>query len=1624
MGEIVGLRLRKLFNTLGTGLAALGLLFSTGCGGGSKANVITVTLSASPSSFPILGQSVTLTATVQGAANQMVNWTPPCLFTTTTTDSTGKPKTTDPATCPPDPNFPNDPNHTLFGVFSNQQATGTEVFTAPSNLPDQKTYPGLQIIVTAQSQQETKKTGTLKLGISSGISVSFTPGTASLPVKEQQRFTALLTNDIGNTKGVTWTLTQNVPDSTFGSVPNPYTPLPTCSPACGTLNVPNASDPNTVVYTAPDTVPTAITPAQKNNTSSPANVTIVAVSNADQSCSSCVVIGTITITPGGPISFNGITPTIAPQGATLWDIYLDAPNLSSASTIFLTDSSGGTTPITSDSGQIKILFPIPTSSSSTSTTPATTCSSSTPCSSGARLRLNSLNLTTPGPLTVSVSDPAQPCNTTNPPGTPCRASGAGTFTIVPVRPTSTATTPDDIVQGSQSQSFPVTVDGGYFGSFAPNPTAPGQTNFTSVYFQSLGNKTLSVDPSSTSSKLVTSLDSANITPANPGLYPLYVKSNAPAQPSPNNPSVTNMAIFPDYSAKAPAVVSASPGIPAGTNPSAVDIDESLGVMVVAEAGAPASGTTPAVPGGIQFYKIGQGTLAPIDQNGAPCTTGCPITSQTFPGVAINTPTGVSVNRTNHTVAIVNYGTQTTTLNSSNGSCTQSSSTGQSVTLLPIPGAPPPPPGTPAPTPFTVPLPYDPAAGQTLQGTAVCPAPMPYSIGVDPDSSLALVAYSSSPAAPTSAVNLGFIVNLNPNSGTNNYKCLLTDALTGQDPTSSSAPVGQCLFAQVTLNTGTYPQIAVTPHGHSALVTPGGSGFVREVDVTKPSTANFITSASLAGGVVTVVVSTQCPPGVSPTSSDTKNPCPLTMLPGSAGSVLITGLTANTASANTAFFNGVFTVNVTSSNSFSYAVNTTATDSCKAAANTNPPVCQGEVFYGKPDQIFGLPGASQGIAINPITNTAAIADTSATGLSGSQINLLSGLDQSPSSINFLPDCTAFTTTCSAGSPEFLPTANVAWQPFTNSLVSYNPNPHLNQVSISDPVTRKRYAFVCASSSACQVNPVMPSQIQLSGAGMATLPVQNGSASSTLTLFGGLAVDPVTNQAFVVKSGSGTIDIVDLTGGTAIKPTHISEVIVPSPPNSGQGTIGGIPNALVPQAALTCTVPVPPATSCDLPNVRILGSGFASGLTVRLDSADITTMGGSVATPVNGGREVDVTIPASELKAPHHFALDVLSNGFQSNAVDFIVVQQVDLSTVCTNSGAAVNTMPSSVAIADQIASGPLSPFALVSVTGCNDIVKIDLNPASATFGQQIGKPIQVGTNPEGIAIWQHRGLAVVANNGDGTASVIDLTQNPPAAPQLCASSSSSTTLVACAPVSTGTNPTGAAINEATGAAIVTNNGSNTVTMLNLAQLFPPSGTNPPTSVTPVSIGGIQQPIAVAIDPDRGINKQGIAVVTSVQIINGSAPLGALSVVEIGTATPALSTTSSSGFVSSIPTGIVFDPAVNIENTSSGITPGAFFANSSGTNAITEFIPEGGGTSVGVGVNPTSLAINPQTGAMLTANSASNTISIVDTISSPFKTRQTLGIPGSPTFGVAIDQFTNLAVIVDQANMRVLLFPMPN
>jgi DNA-binding beta-propeller fold protein YncE len=1363
----------------------------------------------------ILGQSTTLLASVTGGTttNTAVNWQP-CQFTTTTVSGTTT-TTSTAAACPTDG---------TLGALSNQQTTGTATYTAPGKIPDQTKYPGLQVIITAQSQQDTSKTGNIKLILNSGIGLSMTPSTATVATSEPQTFTVVLANDLQNL-GVTWLVTQSSPTSTI-TVPN----LATCSPTCGSITSTGA---NTATYTAPATVPTASTPAGASTT--PIDVTIVAVSKADNTR---FVTGTIAIIQGGPITFSGISPTIAPQGAALWDIYLNAPNMSSGSKVTITDQNGGSKTFDSSSGQIKVIFPIPTT-----TTP-------NPSSSGARLRLLEADLvgattaspTTPLTYTVSITDPAEPVT---------RTGGPFFFTLMPVRPTVVATSPTGVVQGATPSSFPIAIDGGYFGpngQFATAAFPPNQLSQTAA----------------NSRRLNATLTSSAVGP--PGLYPLSVTRNALPLPTPNNSAVTTLSVFPDYSSGSPVLSQAVAA--AATSPSAIDIDPTLGIAVVAETGLNA----------VQFYNIGPGTLTPI---GGPVGVG-------------TTPTSVSVNRTNHCVAVVNYGSQ-------------------NVSIVPIPGS-----------SCSVTAPPIDLAG-ALQGQ-VSPAPLPYAIGVDPDTNLALVAYSST--STSSALNLGFVVNLNQVAG-GPFGCMIA----GQNP--------PCIYSQVTLNTGQYPQIAMAPHGHMAYVTPGGSGVVRGVDVTQPSTSLALSTLSLSAGTVTAT---------------TASGAPLTgLVPGIPTTVLISGVPPLSGSVN---LNGVFTIFVTSSTTFTYSIGNT---SASGTANG------GTVFYGGPNLIFGgLSATTQGIAINPISRTAALADANATA---QQINILNQLDQSISSISFSANCTALTPTC-ASSGEFPGTARVAWQPYTNAIVSYNPgvpgNP-VNQVSISDPVTAKRYALI---------------NMPQGTTGSANISVQNGTTGS-LTLWGGVAVDPATNQALIVQSGTGGIQLINLS--TSIKPTEITELVVPSP-NPGPGVIGGVPNALVPQATLTSGTP--------LAGVQIFGSGFVSGNTqVRLDGVDITTQpGGAVSVPPSSnGREVDVTIPAFFLSLPHHFALDVVvSGGLSSNAVDFIVIKAVNMTAACAT------PTPSSVAIADQLANGPFSPIAVVTNSGCNNISTIDINPSSATFGTVLHN-IQVGGTPQGVAVSSHLGMAVVANNGAGTASIVNLLTNTEAVPD----------------VGVGTNPIGVAINEATGVALVANFGSNTVSQINLGLL-------PTTSLTASSIGGVQFPIAIAIDPDRGTNNQGLAVVTGLELQSGTAPVGALFPVNIGLVSPTLSTTISTGSVTSSPSGIVFNPAVATGTANLGL----FYVNSSGSNVISSFNPDTGAVSqTNVGINPTALAVNPQTGAILTSNFAGKSVSIVDTVSAP-KTAQTLDLPGSAQFGVAIDPFTNLAVIVDQANNRVLLFPMPH
>ncbi len=931
-----------------------------------------------------------------------------------------------------------------------------------------------------------------------------------------------------------------------------------------------------------------------------------------------------------------------------------------------------------------------------------------------------------------------------------------------------------------------------------------------------------------------------------GLFPISVTNN---NASPTT-AVTNVAVFPDFGNSVNAAVSNTIALQPGSGgatatPSAIAIDDVLDVAVVAEAGT----------NSVEYVNLNGGAQALI------------------PGrISVgNVPTGVSVDNALHVAAVINY-------------------VDRSMSLLSIPA-----PGQTPAAPFvTVDLSnLIPTVAPTTPPTL---PPFPYSVGIDPYTHLAVIAFSST--------NIGFIADINRANSANTSECLIS----GQHP--------PCVISSVTLNTGQYPQIALQPRIHLAYVTPGGAGNLSVVDLTQKSASVGIATATRASNVVTITT----------TAAHNINPA-------NPGTILISGV--STTNTN---FNGTFSgITVIDANDFEYSQ--TAVNDTVSGGTTAAPV--GEASYGIAFLTFSVSPTQQGIAINPIARTAMLADPNSTS---SQVDFIDTLDQSVTAVQLSQGSIGIT----AGTGPEIRDTNVAFQPYSNTAVLFNPQ--LNQVSMIDPVRLERLQIVATNQN---------------GIGMVNVP-SSGSTTTPLSLFGALAVDATDNVALAVNSGSNNISVLTLG---PIKAVHIEQLML---------TSGGVPNTVLPQAVLT-TNSTPSAGAA--PALRILGTGFQSGspVQVRLDGTSLTSF-----TVVNNN-EIDATIPTTFLTMPRRYALDVLVGGVGSNATDFSVVQSVDLTPAC---GGGTTPQPGAVTL------DTTRNLAVVSNNGCSSVSLIDLTPGAAA---PLKTTISVGTSPAGVDVIPRLGYAVVANNGNGTASIINL----------------DTATVVSSP-GTGTNPTGVAIDQYSGLAIVTNTGSNSISAIDLTSI-----TSSSTTPTVTTVGIDQQPIAVAIDPNRASCASatstgiGIAVVTALQLSAGSS-LGALDTVDISTATPIQCTTVAAASTNSTPTGIVFDPSVS---------PSVFYVTASEGNIVYTFDPDTGtATPSNVGINPTSLALNYNSGTLLTVNTLSNTVSVLDT--QTMKTQATLGIGGSTQFAAAIHPLTNMAVITDQANNRVLIVPLPN
>ena len=1504
--------------------AALGVICSAlmllhGCSSSSTANVITVTVTPA-AQIVIAGQVQTFTATVGGSTNITVtDW--PCTYSYTPPATTADPKpVAKTGSCTSGGTFPGGTGTFGTWVISTTNGSNVLTYTAPTlaNFPN----PVPLLTFTATADADKKKTGTATVQLDSGIRVSVTPSTATVPVgltpAQQATFNASFLN--ATPTGQQWHLVQpntsstNVDDQTISSRTE------TCDPTCGTID-------NNGVYTAPSTLPTDTKPAGSKSTS-PTTVYAVVWSEVDPSHVAVATITLVTATANA-ITFSGISPSTVAAGGVSADIFLNAKNFLNTTKIFFTPP-GSTTSQPIDPTNI---FTIPVSlqyctPSATGVTPVVTCDASLMT----RIRLTSTQLGAAGTAQITVTNipgtatATAPCAVVpNPDGSTNTTSISCPLNLIYASPALVAAVPDSFPQGQDAQ---IAVNGGYYGATNQPIVSLLLDGGLDTVFQS-GPRQFIGSPKG--SQL-----------ASPGLYEVSIQSQAAQATAPLFPLVTsNFAVQPNFQSVGTVTSVPLPTTPAsGANlaPSSFAIDSTKGYAVMTEQAG----------NSIQLVDL---TGAVPQPSGLPV----PVPASTSAGAVASAPTSIAID---DQINIPGFSGQDLGVVVSTGDSTLRlfALSRSSATYLNK----------------SIPVDLNTLLSQpTATGLAT-----PFSVGVDPGTHLAVVAYTNT--------NIGFIVDVNPNLDNSDTRACF---ISTQKP--------PCVVAPVSMNTGTYPQVVMQPQTPFAYVTPGGSGSTSVVDLLQkgksatiaPAVSGGTSGAVRTAGITKIICTQATPHGINPALG---------------GTVIISGLTP-------ADLNGTFQViggSVTDPWTFSYAQ-----QGLPDEVETNTASAPGTVQYGTPYFSFNTTRFASAGAINPTTRTFAAADYNA---STNQIQFIGTLDQTLTSLTLTAGSCNGCTPNPSGAPE-TGFHSVVFDPFTNVLLAYDPadqvgpNFPTNAISLINPGG----PTFNGTSSPYRIIAAIP--VGQAGQGSYT----PAGSTTPVVVNGPMTYDPKSKYVLVANAGSNTLSYLNLDPGSIFKKVSIQRLQVASAGvANGQPDLNGTFPVPVAQCDPTNTDGTKPCMAQAVPlgqaaKVRVLGQGFgvSSGAVVRLDAKPSGLCSGasdtSFCTTYVSDSEVDVTIPASALTVAHDYALDVLAGGVVSNSTDLHAVGVLDLSTTC----APTQNFPQGP---EGVAIDVLKHVAFITNYACNSVTSIAIDPAGfvrpdssvAPYGSFLNT-VTVGKNPVGIGIIPRLGYAVVSNNGDsptGTASILDVSD--PTAMKLLSFATSGTTATTSNSVPVGLSPLGVAIDQDRALALVANSGSNTVTAIDLTVLLPGAVTTKTPTPTTIAISGA--PTAIAIDPNRAI-----AVVTVLQNSGSTVAVAGLDVISLASRPPTRSSSSSVGSLTASLTGIVYDPAP---------TTAVFYATSTQQNAIYVFNPDSGSTqTIRVGINPYSLAYNYQTGGILTINSTSATSSIID--SQTFKTRDTLGISSQSQFASAMDNVTNTVVIVDQNNNRVILLGMP-
>ncbi len=496
-------------------------------------------------------------------------------------------------------------------------------------------------------------------------------------------------------------------------------------------------------------------------------------------------------------------------------------------------------------------------------------------------------------------------------------------------------------------------------------------------------------------------------------------------------------------------------------------------------------------------------------------------------------------------------------------------------------------------------------------------------------------------------------------------------------------------------------------------------------------------------------------------------------------------------------------------------------------------------------------------------------------------------------------------------------------------------------------------------------------------------QTVNSVTTSQGFVGVAVNPLTDIAVAVNTPGNAASVINL-GALQV----ISSIPVGTSPdavaidagqnlaviaNAGSNNVsilslGAILSPQITEVSPSYTYAAPSSGSL---TVTVNGYGFSSGAQVELDGTVVPT------TVSTDGRQAIATVPGSMLSSPRRYSLDVVnSSSASSNVSRFFVVGTVPIGL--NPMSVAVDSYLNEAMVTTQ---GPtMSPSG--NCVGPGTVAVVNLATAS------VSNTLNVGTCPEGVAVLPRLGLGVVADNGSGDATVIDYVNG------LVDSTVS---------LQPALNPAGVAIQPDTALSIVadSNIDSNSISSFTLSS-------SSSTSATSTNVD--QGPFGLAVDP---IDNVGIVTASAQNTVDGLAL----------TSTQATfpSADRVSGFNN--PLDATFDPITDTFLVADSLDNEIGIIDAK-TLVVNYFK---------VGIDPTAIAYNFQSGTGVTVNQATNTLSIFDFVATNppgaqllINTAQTeviLPFGGSAAFSVAINPETDIATVVDQANGRLLLIPLP-